>query len=242
MISIRVSKISEKVLFSELKDKISGMHEVNSAMSKTEIANAVFSMSALDFIKNTNLKAASRGRKSLHHVYEWNEAGKESGRLFRIIKTNEMPGAMSIYYRFNNSKKVVPIPQALKSPGKTGKSVKRSRVFKTKAEFMESGNSASFTTNKTIVFLNKRNLVFIPRGKNITIKNPGGPQTINGFSKHFMSWWSAKPGFIARKSGMFESIEKNVAKALSKKKAGKQAARDAVRLTTSKYTTVRNIV
>lgn len=242
MISIRVSKVSEKILFTELRDKISGMHEVNSAISKTEIANAIFSMSALDFIKNTNLKASSRGRRSLHHVYEWGEAGKESGRLFRIIKTNEMPGAMSIYYRFNNSKKVVPIPQALKSPGKTGKSVKKSKVFKTKAEFMESGNSASFTTNKTIVFLNKKNLVFIPKGKNITIKKPGGQQTTNGFSKHFISWWSTKPNAIARKSGMFETIEKNVAKALSRKKAGKEAARNAVKMSTSKYTLVRNVI
>lgn len=242
MISIRVSKVSEKMLFTELRDKISGMHEVNSAISRTEIANAAFSMSALKFIQDTDFKAASRGRKSLHHVYEWNKTGNESGRLFRIIKTNEMPGAMSVYYRFNNSKKVVPIPQALKSPGKTGKSVKKSKVFKKKAEVMESGNSVSFITKKTIVFLNKKNLVFVPEGKNITIKNPGGSQTTNGFSKHFMSWWSTKPNFIVKKSGMFETIEKSVAKALSRKKAGKQAARDAVRLSTSKYTIVRNVV
>lgn len=218
------------------------MKELSSPMSKRQIADAAFSMSVVQFLKNTDLKASSRGRKSLHHVYEWNEVGEQSGRLFRIIKTNEAPGAMSIYYKFNNSKKVVPIPKALKTPGPTGKSVKKSKIFKRKAEVMEEGRSVSFQTKKTIVFLQKRNLVFVPKNKVINILNPGGKQTTNAFSKHFISWWSTKPNSIITKSGMFESLEKNVSRALSKKKAGRQAAMDAIRKTTNKYTVVRNVV
>lgn len=242
MISTRVTKSSEKDLLLELREKVKGMKELTSATSKIQMSNAIFSMSAIEFVKNTNFKAASRGRKSLHHVYEWNKAGNESGRLFRVIKTNQLPGAISVYYKFNNSKTVVPIPPSLKSPGKTGKSVKKSTVFKKKAEIMESGKSTSFITRKTIVFLDRKNLVFVPRGKVINILNPGGERTTHGFSKHFMSWWSTKPGIILRKSGMVESLEKNIARALTKRKAGPQQARDAIRKTTDKYTVVRNVL
>lgn len=241
MISVQISEKSKDTLFLELKNKTEGIKEINSSTSKKEIADAVFSMSALDFIKTTNMKARSM-KSYLHHVYDWNELGKESGRLFRIIKTNQVPGSMSIYYRFNNSNNKVPVPNQLKNPGKTGKSVKKSFIFKKKAEVMESGKQVSFITNNTIVFLKNKEIKFIPKNKLIRIANPGGKDTENGFLKHFISWWSTKPEQIVEKSGMFPRIEKNVANSLNVKFAGNKEARSAIRKTTLQYATTGSIV
>lgn len=241
MIAVRVSEGSRNRLFLELQHKIEGIKEANSALTKKEIADAVFSMSALDFVKSTNMKAKSM-RKSLHHVYDWNQVGKESGRLFKIIKANQMPGSMSIYYKFNNSKKVVPIPKELRSPGKNGKSVKKSTIFKKKAEVMESGKPVSFITSKTIVFLSGKSIKFVPRGKLIRINSPGGEATSGGFFKYFMAWWSVKPEQVLEKSGMIFKIEKNLARALTVKSAGKTAARNSINKTTSAYTTIGSIL
>jgi hypothetical protein len=241
MISIRVSESSRNRLYLELKNKKEGMQEAISPISKKEILDAVFSISALDFVKFTHMRARSF-RKMLHHVYEWDMVGNESGRLYRIIKANQSAGSISVYYTFNNSKKVVPISSELKTPGKSGKSVRKSTIFKRKADVMESGKPVSFITRKTIVFSDRGRLVFVPKNKKISILNPGGKETKSGFSQHFFSWWSMKPEYVADKSGIFSSLEKSISKSLSVKGAGRAAARNAIRKTTSVYTTVGDVL
>lgn len=241
MVILQISKTSQNQLLMEIENKVEGIKELNSSLSKKEISDAVFSLSAIDFIKNTNLKARSM-HSSLHHVYEWNQVGKENGRLFRIIKTNQLPGSMIVSYKFNNSKKVVPIPQELKTIGPTGKSIKKSKVFKKKAEVMESGKPVSFITKKTIIFSDRGALKFVPKNKLIEISNPGGKDSSGGFSRHFLAWWATRPSQVAERSGLFSSIENALAKTLSVNYTGKASARSIIQKTTSRFTTVRNII
>lgn len=240
MINIKITNDSQKRLYSEIENKINGSKEATSVKTRRELTNAIFSIASLEFIKTTNLRARSL-KSSFHHVYEWNKVGQESGRLFRILKTNNPTGA-TIYYKFNNSNKVVPISPELKTPGNTGKYVKKSKIFKRKAEIMERGTPVSFASNKTIVFSEKGNLVFIPPGKTITIKNPGGSEAKGSFNSHFISWWMTKPLESASKSGIFIALEKSIAKALSRTGAGRSASSMAISQTLRKYELIGSVI
>jgi hypothetical protein len=242
MINIRVSPASSQRLYAEIENKIEGIKELKSVRSKNEIMSAEFSMSAIKFIKRTNLLARS-AKKSFHHVYEWGGAGNESSRLFRIIKKQEAGGNASIYYKFNNSKKNAPIAPALTIPGRTGRRVTKSGVFKRKAEIMESGKEINFTTSRYIAFSPRSGgVVFVPPGKTISIKNPGGKQTTGSFEKHFRAWWTVNFGNSLDQAGVFKKLEKNVARALTKKGSDKNSARAAIQSTLSPYQTIGSVI
>lgn len=242
MINIRLSESSTKNLYAEIQNKVDGMKELNTVKTKNEIMSAEFSMSAIKFVKTTNLLARS-AKKHFHHVYDWNGVGTESSRLFRIIKTQEVGGSASIYYKFNNSRKKAPIAKELTIPGASGKKVTRSGIFKRKAEIMESGKSVNFITSRYIAFSPKGGgLVFIPPGKSITIKNPGGSDTSGSFDRHFRSWWIANFGNSLEQSGAFLKLEKNVASALSKKNASRSAVRNAISSTLNQYQVIGSVI
>jgi len=207
MISLYITKQSSTRLYAEIENKVGGIKELTTVATKHQLVSAAFSIGALKFIKRTNILSRSLG-KSFHHVYDWNQLGMESGRLFRIIKRQETGGHASIYYKFNNSRKRVPIAPELKSPGKTGKVVNRSSIFKRKAEVMENGKPASFVTSRTIAFSNKGRIIFVHKGKTINIKNPGGKDTTGSFEAHFRSWWMANFPLILDNSGVTKKLEK----------------------------------
>lgn len=241
MINIKVTPDSVKRLDVELKNKLDGSKEIVSAKSKKEIFNAIFSISAPEFIKYTNFRARSMP-ESFHHVYDWNSVGSETGRLFRIIKTSQIGSSGMIYYNFVNSKKRVPVADILRQPGSTGKTVGESRIFKKKAEVMESGKSVSFISNKTVAFASNNNIVFVPPNKPIIIKSPGGKAASGAFEKHFISWWMVKPAELTEKLGVFKNIESAVSKTLNVTGAGKSAAATAISRSLSKYQVVGSVV
>lgn len=242
MINVMVTESSKKALYAEMDKKVEGMKELTTVRTRHEIMSAAFSMSAIKFVKTTNVMARSI-KKSFHHVYEWNAVGTESGRLFRIIKRQEAGGAAQIYYKFNNSKKKSPIAQALTVPGPSGRVVTRSGIFKRKAEVMESGRSVNFVTTRYIAFSPKSGgIVFIPPGKSITIRNPGGEDTSGSFDKHFRSWWMINFQNTFNESAIPKRLEKNVARALNKKGAGRTSARDAISKTLRQYQVVGSVI
>lgn len=242
MINIYVSPSSSKRLYAEINKKIDGMKELKTVRSKNEIMSAEYSMSAIKFVKTTNLLARS-AKQSFHHVYEWKESGKESSRLFRIIKKQEGGGNISIYYKFNNSKKKAPIARALTVPGHSGKTVTKSGIFKRKAEVMENNQTVSFTTSRYIAFSPKKGgIVFIPPGKTITIRNPGGKKTSGSFEKHFRSWWTVNFGKALPAAGVYAKLEKNIARALTKNGAGREAVRKTVRSTLGPYQNIGSVI
>lgn len=242
MINIYISPDSSKRMYAEIQNKVDGIKELKSVRSKNEIMSAEFSMSALKFVKKTNLMARS-AKNSFHHVYEWGGTGNESSRLFRIFKKQQASGAASIYYKFNNSKKKSPIAESLKIPGVSGKRVTKSGIFKRKAEVMESGQQVNFITSRYIAFSPKGGgIAFIPPGKTINIKNPGGKNTSGSFEKHFRLWWNTHFGTSLDNAGVYAKLEKNIARALSRKNAGKNAARSAIESTLRPYQTIGSVI
>lgn len=233
MINIKITKDSSQKLYREVQNKINGSKELTSTKTRGELLDAVFSLSSLEFLKDTNIRARSFPKK-YHHVYDWGQVGKESGRLFRLVHTKRGTSS-SVYYTFNNSRRVVPVSSNLKTPGKTGKYVRKSKIFKRKAEVMESGSPVGFTTSKTIVFSGPEGLVFVPPGKSIYIKSPGGEETNNAFSEHFLSWWMVKPEQIALKNNIYAKLENSVAKSLNVTGAGRSAASSSISRTLRPY-------
>ena len=242
MINIHITQGSKKRLYAEIDEKINGIKELKSVQTKNSLMSAAFSMSAIKFVKDTNRLSRSL-KKSFHHIYEWNGVGQESSRLFRVIKKQETGGSASIYYRFNNSKKKSPIAEALKIPGTSGKVVSTSGVFKRKAEVMESGESVNFTTSRYIAFSPKGGgIVFVPPGKSISIRNPGGKAVPGSFEKHFRTWWNLHFSTILDQSGVINKLEKNVARTLNKRGAGRNEVRAEVKKTLAPYTKIGNII
>ena len=242
MINIKVSEKSEKIIYAELNNKILGIKELNSSETKKQLMSATFSISALKFIKDTHLLARS-AKQSFHHVYEWNKVGSEPGRLFRLIKRQSGTNSIEVYYKFNNSKEKSPISPELLIPGKTGKTVTRSGIFKKKAEVMENGQSVGFTTKRTIAFSGKSGgIVFIPPGKNINIKNPGGRQTSGSFSKHFQTWWRINYPSVLETSGLARKLENNVSRSLNPNGAGSGASKKAIQSTLAPHLIVGSVI
>lgn len=241
MIKIKVTESSRNALYAELQNKVNGIKQLSNSQTKDEIMSAAYSISALKFIKQTNMLARS-AKKSFHHVYEWDQVGREGGRLFRIIKRQEGSGSASIYYKFNNSKKKSPISPDLKIPGRTGKIVTKSGIFKRKAEVMESGSPVSFTTTRTIAFSpSDGGIVFIPPGKTVNIINPGGSDTSGSFRKHFVAWWNLNFPRSLESENITRSLENSVSRALSVRGAGASAARAAIRSTLTPHLIVGNV-
>lgn len=240
MINLKITTDSQSKLYREVQNKISGAKEATSLKTRSELLDAVFSLSSLEFVKTTNMRARSFPA-SFHHVYEWGQVGRESGRLFRIMHAKRSTSS-SVYYKFNNSKRVVPISSELKTPGNTGKFVKKSSIFKRKAEVMESGQPTSFTSSKTIVFSNNGSLVFVPPGKNITIKSPGGEETSGAFSKHFLSWWMTKPQEVAIKNNVYGKMSNSIAQSLNITGAGRSASSAAISRVLRSYSLIGSVV
>jgi len=242
MISIKVTESSKNALYAELKNKLNGVEQLSNSQTKHDLMTAAYSIAALKFVKQTNLLSRS-AKKSFHHVYEWNSVGRESGRLFRIVKKQGQPGSASVYYKFNNSKSKSPISPNLNVAGRSGKTVRKSGIFKKKAEVMESGTPVSFVTSKHIAFSPRSGgIVFIPPGKAVNIINPGGEKTSGSFTKHFMSWWKTNFPNILELENITRSLENNVAQSLSVRGAGKAAARSAIKTTLSPHLIVGSVI
>lgn len=241
MINIFIDPSSKNELLAEVSRKVEGVKELNSQYVKKELMDTAFSIASLKFVKKINMMARSN-KNAFHHIYEWDKTGVESGRLFRIVKRNSFPGSATVYSKFLSSKKNSPIAKSLKIPGSTGKIVTKSGIFKNKASVMEEGKSVGFITSRTIAFSSDNKIVFIPPGKKITIKNPGGKNVVGSFNKNFESWWKINFPHILDDSGVFNKIEVNVAKALSKKNAGPMTARETILSTLSRYQTTGSVI
>lgn len=224
----------------ELNKKKSGLEEITSLTSMQEIAKAVFTISVKEFIRKTNIKAMSNPR-SFHHVYEWGHIGETRYKLYEIKRTKVTGGNLTVAYRFLDSKLRVPIPESLKVPGTSGKSVKKRFVFKKKASVMESGKPTrpiSAPRGKALVFLGRNGSpVFIRNPKSVVIRNPGGRYTTNSFNKHFTKWFSnpANIKSAVKNTAYLQNIEWAIAKALNVKGAGKAEVAFAIKKVSNSY-------
>lgn len=121
--------------------------------------------------------------KSLHHVYEWKKTGNKSARLFSMNKISEQGLSFRINYEFTPSTSMVPSSNG-----------KRRHVFANKAEIMEKGNPLVIRpkNSERLVFQIDEEIIFMPKGKSVTVKRPGGPAARNQFTSAHSRFFSGR--------------------------------------------------
>lgn len=233
MIQLQFENVN--VLWQEIDRKISGIEEIMSDASKSEIAKAVFTITAKRFLKDFAIES-NRNPLKYHHVFEWDNVGNLDQKLFKVKRKSLGRGDLRIELSFQPSKTNVPIPRELTTPSRTGKAVTRRSVFRNKAEVMESGRPVTFRTKRYIAFLSdSQEIKFMRPRKLIQILNPGGRQVAGSFERFAERWYATKVDSTLRSSGLFKNIGKSVAIALNQKRAGKEQARQAIVRVTRAY-------
>lgn len=111
--------------------------------------------------------------KSLHHVYEWKKVGVKTARLFELKLLSQEGLSFKLGYSFKPSQSLVP------SSGKT----KRRHVFVNKAEIIEAGRPLTIRPKHSsrLVFEMDGITTFMPKGKSVTVRRPGGAAARNQF-------------------------------------------------------------
>ena len=189
---------------------------------KKHILSAI-GVNAIDLLKQYIDSSARTNPAILHHVYEWNQTGSPSARLYDINYTVSGIG-LSIKSTFRQSTSI-----------KEGSTV----PFYNKARIIEDGIPVVIRPVRASVlaFSDSGEQVFT-RGP-IVVENPGGTEAQGGFNRIFDSFFNNyfTQAFI-RSSGVMQYLTNPVAykKNLS---AGKRGGR-AVGISTG-YTWVANI-
>ncbi len=139
--------------------------------------------------------------RSLHHVYEWNGVGKPLARLWKISGQYKT-GSIILSSDFKQSRTYVPI--------KNGTT--RRHKFTYKAEVMEKGQTVRITAKNAralFFYSNDGSPVFIPRGKFVTVRTPGGREVKNAYQKTMFRFInSTKLNMDVAKSSLFKEIER----------------------------------
>jgi hypothetical protein len=130
---------------------------------------------------------------ALHHVYEWNQTGSPSARLFDLRYTVSNLG-LSIGSTFRQSRSV---------------SENMTAPFYDKARIMENGIPVTIapTKSKVLKFNGPNGEVFT--SKPIKVENPGGDAVYKGFESTFDEFMIRyfKQSFL-RASGLYDYIKK----------------------------------
>lgn len=227
MITLQANNADILNIQSELNLKVGGAKELSSAAVLTELANAVFTMSAKSFVKAMNMQAKA-SPKTYHHIYEWNQVGVDKARLFFLYKDVNSGGKLVIKPGFVKSKTNTPVAKELLQPGRTGKSVSSRYVFRDKASIMESGKPVIYRTSKNIPMTENGKLRFVAAGTVIRNYHPGGKQVKGSFEKFYNTWFATKVNDVIRKSGIMDSIDNELARVLNVHGAGPKEVKTAI--------------
>jgi hypothetical protein len=141
---------------------------------KNLFRSTIFNQIEKDFGEYVDANARSKP-KSLHHVYEWNKTGVQSGRLFKLSRLDGEGLSFKVNYDFKLSKSAVPTKN---------KNQKKKYIFASKALIMETGMPTVIRPKSAerLVFELDGQAVFMPKGTSVTVKRPGGSQATNQFS------------------------------------------------------------
>jgi hypothetical protein len=189
---------------------------------KKHILSAI-GVNAIDLLKQYIDSSARTNPAMLHHVYEWNQTGSPTGRLFDIDYTISGIG-LSIKSTFKQSTSI-----------KEGSTV----PFYNKAKIIEEGIPVVIRPVRASVlaFSDSGEQVFTKNP--IVVENPGGTEAQGGFNRIFDSFFNNyfTQAFI-RSSGVMKYLTNPISykKNLS---AGKQGGR-SVGISTG-YTWVANV-
>lgn len=136
-----------------------------------QFSKIIFEQIDKDFGEYIDALARSRP-KTLHHMYEWKRVGQKSARLFTISQASQEALSFKISVDYKLSKSTVP-----------GNGSKRRHVFANKARIMEAGEPLVIRPRNAqrLVFKGDEGLVFMPKGRSVTVKRPGGAKARNQF-------------------------------------------------------------
>lgn len=156
----------------------------------------VFQQIKDDFGNYIDSQARIRPR-SLHHVYEWKQAGVPTARLFKLKMIDADEISFRFNYEFNLSKSLVPTQKG-----------KHRHVFYNKASVMESGMPVKIAPrhSERIVFEIDGEVVFMPKGRSVTVRRPGGSGARNQFMMHYSRWFSSDLVNQSIKKSGFQSL------------------------------------
>ena len=174
---------------------------------QSKFSSVIFAQIDKDFGEYIDALARSKP-KSLHHVYEWRKVGSKTARLFDLNLLSQEGLSFKIGYKFKPSKSFVP----------ASNQSKRRHVFANKAEIMENGTPLVISPRSAqrLVFEIDGETVFMPKGKSVTVKRPGGTAATNQFTLAHGRFFSGNlVGLSIRKSGFQKIFNAGMAKALS---------------------------
>ena len=171
---------------------------------KNKFKEIIFNQIEKDFGEFVDSQARVKPR-SLHHVYEWNQAGNPTSRLFKLNKLNTDGLGFAVSYEFLPSKTFA------KSEGN------RRHVFINKASVMEAGMPLKIAPrhSKRLVFETNGYKVFMPEGASVVVKRPGGAGVKNAFMMTYSRFFKSNLVNISiKKSGFQKLFNNSMAKAL----------------------------
>lgn len=241
MITLQANKLDVEAIIKEATAKAEGMRQLANPQVLTEYANAVFTITAKSFIRAMNIQAKANPKK-YHHVYEWNQVGINASRLFFLKKTSSQNGKLAIEGKFLNSKTPVPIPAAMQSPGRTGKSVSKKNIFQKKAEIMEMGRPIVYRATKNLPMLDNGTLRFVAAGTVIKNMNPGGKEVKMSFNNFLQLWYNSKANSSINASGILEKMQEETISILSKKSAGANDVKSGITALLKNYSQDKDMI
>lgn len=163
-------------------------------LGKKEFLDSI-GASTLETMKNYIDTMARVDPAMLHHIYEWNQTGSPSARLYDINYTISNLG-LSFKTSFRQS---ISIKDGSKVP------------FYDKARIMENGIPVTIRprSSQVLSFDDNGEQVFTKRP--ITIENPGGDSVQGGFESAFDSFFKYFSQAFLRSSGISKYLENPVA-------------------------------
>lgn len=175
------------------------------AAFKNKFREVIFNQIDKDFGEFVDSQARVKPR-SLHHVYEWDQAGDKSARLFKLNKLNTEGLGFSVSYEF--------------LPSKTFASAEgnRKHVFVNKASVMEAGMPLKIAPrhSKRLVFETNGYTVFMPEGASVTVRRPGGTGVKNSFMMTYSRFFKGSlVNTSIRNSGFQQLFNKSMTRALN---------------------------
>ena len=227
MIKLQIKKSDIDNISKQLLMKVEGMTELTRSSTLDQIANAAFVILGKRFMTATDTYS-SINRKRMHHIYEWNQVGIPSARLFVIERSLVLNGTMMVSSKFLLSRTPVPVNPQLRNAGNSGKFVSTNHIFKQKAEVMETGRIVSFQAKKTLAFLGNNGIQFVKAGKIINILHPGGIAVKSSFKNFMVDWYEKNTQSIMDSSGLYEKIVQETVLVLSRNNAGINDVKKAV--------------
>jgi len=177
----------------------------SNAQFKGAFTKVIFDQINTDFGNYVDALARAR-TKSLHHVYEWKRTGVPTARLFKLNKVSQEGLSFKINYEFLPSRSMVP-----------SSTRKRRHVFVNKAAVIEAGKPLVIRPKNAerLVFEYDGEVVFMPKGKPVTVRRPGGSGATNQFTLAHSRFFSGNlVNQSIKRSGFQRLFNSGITKAL----------------------------